>query len=160
MEATDLDRFSLVMANPKAMDTFDFCRPLTSDETASHLQRWVAHHEEYGYSPGIIEHIETGDTIGFGGIACYPNPKPGGPELIYALLPHWWRQGLGSEFAQSAMEYGFQKLGLPRIFATVLPENVPSIRILDRIGMTRVGYLEESNRWFYTMGAPESEPVL
>lgn len=151
MTAADFDRFHKVMANPDAMRTFDLCRPLTPDETKSHLQRWIAHHDAHGYSPGLIEFIETGDIIGFGGIACYPGCDAGGPELVYVLKPEWWGQGFASEFAQSAVDYGFQTLKIPKIYATVLPDNTASIRVLERIGMTREGYLEEINRYVYAV---------
>lgn len=153
MDAQDLDRFHSVMSDAVAMRTFDECRTLTLYESAEHLQRWTDHHREHGYSPGLIEHSESEEVVGFGGIANYPGYPDTSPELVYVLKAPWWGQGLGSEFAASAVAYAFDTLSVPKLFATVLPHNEASIRILERIGMTREAYLEKAGRHLYAISS-------
>jgi len=151
MDPSEITRFHAVMSNAEAMQTFDLCRPLSSEESADHLNRWIDHQQHHGYSPGLIEVAETGDVLGFGGIAWYPGCESTGPELVYILMPQWWNRGFASEFARAAIAFAFQTLQLPKLFATVLPDNAPSIRILERVGMTRVEYLKETNRHLYAI---------
>lgn len=49
-------------------------------------------------------------------------------------------QGLMSDAVRALLPYAFATLRLRRIEAACLPENAPSIRLLERIGFTREGY--------------------
>lgn len=61
------------------------------------------------------------------------------PEIIYALRPPLWRRGLASELVPALLAYGFGALRLPRLVATVRPENEASVRVLERAGMHCAG---------------------
>lgn len=56
----------------------------------------------------------------------------------------------GRGFATSAMrlllEAGFGELGLHRIYACSVPENLASVRVLERCGMRREGHLVRNLR--------------
>ena len=56
------------------------------------------------------------------------------PELGYALGKEFWGNGYATETAQAVVQYGFEQVGLPRMFGVVVPENEPSWRILKRLG--------------------------
>lgn len=56
-------------------------------------------------------------------------------DVGYRLLPEYWGRGLATEAVLASVEYGFDVLDLDHIIALVLPENVASIRILEKIGM-------------------------
>ena len=43
-----------------------------------------------------------------------------------------------------ASKVSFKKLEMHRIFATTSPDNVASIRILEKIGMKKEGYLRQN----------------
>lgn len=61
------------------------------------------------------------------------------PEIIYALRPSLWRRGLASELVPALLEYGFETCGLPRLVATVRPENLASVRVVEKAGMHCAG---------------------
>jgi ribosomal-protein-alanine N-acetyltransferase len=58
-------------------------------------------------------------------------------ELLYGLAPAWWGAGLATEAASAVLRYAFDDLGLARVVAATDPPNVASIRVLERLGMTR-----------------------
>lgn len=74
------------------------------------------------------------ELIGF----CGLRPMDGGPEteLMYALLPAHWSQGLASEASQRVLRYGFEECGLTRIVGATDTPNHRSARVLQRLGMT------------------------
>ena len=51
------------------------------------------------------------------------------------MAKKFWRRGIGVECAQAWLKYGFETLGLKRIVAVALPENVGSWRIMEKCGM-------------------------
>jgi RimJ/RimL family protein N-acetyltransferase len=55
-------------------------------------------------------------------------------ELGYALGKVFWGKGYATETARAVARYGFEQANLERIFAVVIPENVPSSRVLEHLG--------------------------
>jgi RimJ/RimL family protein N-acetyltransferase len=62
-------------------------------------------------------------------------------ELGYWLGKPFWRQGYATEAAQAVVRYGFEVLGLHRVYATYLMRNAASARVLEKIGLTYEGCL-------------------
>jgi RimJ/RimL family protein N-acetyltransferase len=52
-------------------------------------------------------------------------------------------QGYATEAAQAVLDFGLTGAGLHRITATCDPENAGSVRVLEKIGMTREGLLRD-----------------
>ncbi|MGS2618296.1 GNAT family N-acetyltransferase [Micromonospora sp. LZ34] len=59
-----------------------------------------------------------------------------GHEIIYALAKPAWGAGLGTEVARALVGYGFDTLGLSRVYVTVADANHPSLALLARLGFT------------------------
>jgi RimJ/RimL family protein N-acetyltransferase len=55
-------------------------------------------------------------------------------ELGYALGKAFWGKGYATETARAVARYGFEQANLERIFAVVIPENIPSARLLEHLG--------------------------
>lgn len=60
-------------------------------------------------------------------------------EIYYKLLPRHWGKGYATEVAQTLITYGFTHLNLHRIEAGVAVDNIRSIHVLEKVGMTREG---------------------
>jgi RimJ/RimL family protein N-acetyltransferase len=65
-------------------------------------------------------------------------PVEGQAELGYRLLRRHWRKGLASEGARELIRYGFENVGLKRIFAETMAVNVASRATMAAIGMRQV----------------------
>ena len=61
------------------------------------------------------------------------------PEIIYALRPRLWGQGLASELVPALLAFGFGPCGLKRLVATIRPENHASLRVVEKAGMHCAG---------------------
>ncbi len=63
-----------------------------------------------------------------------------------------------SEAAQATLEYGFKEMKLHRIIATCQPQNTPSYRVMEKIGMRREGYFRKciphGNEWWMNIITP------
>jgi ribosomal-protein-alanine N-acetyltransferase len=64
-------------------------------------------------------------------------------ELGYWVGVPYWGQGFATEAAQAVVRYGFETLGLNRIYAHHMTRNPSSGRVLGRIGMHREGVLRQ-----------------
>lgn len=62
-------------------------------------------------------------------------------ELGYWIAIPYWGLGYCTEAGREVLRYGFQDLGLNRIFATYFSRNPASGRVMEKIGMLREGVL-------------------
>ncbi|PFA66488.1 GNAT family N-acetyltransferase [Bacillus sp. AFS015802] len=60
-------------------------------------------------------------------------------EIGYILHPDYWGKGLGTLVAGALIDKGFSELNLHKISATCNPQNIPSERVLVKVGMTLEG---------------------
>jgi len=82
---------------------------------------------------------DENDYIGHAGI--YPRPtKKEDWEFVYFLRRDAWGKGFATEIARKIIEYGFEDLNLPEIFATVDDDHTASIRVLEKAGMNFLRY--------------------
>ncbi|WP_328425196.1 GNAT family N-acetyltransferase [Micromonospora sp. NBC_00389] len=57
-----------------------------------------------------------------------------GHEIVYALATSAWGGGLGTELATAVIRYGFERLDLTRVYATVADANHASLGLLAKLG--------------------------
>jgi [ribosomal protein S5]-alanine N-acetyltransferase len=60
-------------------------------------------------------------------------------EIYYKLLPQYWGRGFGTEISKTLIKFGFEDLQLHKVEAGVATDNIKSIRVLEKSGMTREG---------------------
>ena len=55
-------------------------------------------------------------------------------DLGYAFLPEFWSKGFALEAASAVLAFGERSLGLTRTIALVSPDNMASIKLLQKLG--------------------------
>lgn len=60
-------------------------------------------------------------------------------EIYYKLHPDHWGKGYATEVAKELVRFGFEDLKVHKVEAGVQTENVRSVRVLEKIGMTNEG---------------------
>ncbi|HYI00015.1 GNAT family N-acetyltransferase [Hyalangium sp.] len=80
---------------------------------------------------------QPGELIGF----CGLRRIDGGAdiEVLYGLLPGFWKRGLATEAAQAVLRFGFEQVGLEEILAGADFDNAASLRCMQRLGMSDAG---------------------
>ena len=80
----------------------------------------------------------SGEFIGLTGMIL-TNDKFKLGEIYYKLLPEYWGKGYATEVAKNLILAGFEKFQLHKVEAGVATDNERSIRVLEKVGMTREG---------------------
>lgn len=75
-------------------------------------------------------------------------------ELGYILGRSHWRNGYVYEAATLALNFAFENLNARRVMADTDPDNVASIRMLEKLGFRQEGYLREE--WETHIGVRDS----
>ena len=113
-------------------------------EAREDLRRLIGMYER-GLLWWAMEHKTDGKLIGRCELVNH-NGHDARAEISYAMNRRYWGQGLMTEAARCVMRHGFETMNLNRISAIALPENQASVRILQKLGMTREGCLRQSRR--------------
>ena len=92
-------------------------------------------YEKYGYGRFAVEFKETGRVIGFCGIKYLPEIDL--PEVGYRYLTEYWGRGIGTEAARACVEFARRDLKISKLVALIIPKNIASIRVAEKLGMTR-----------------------
>ncbi|AMC36665.1 GNAT family N-acetyltransferase [Janthinobacterium sp. B9-8] len=87
-----------------------------------------------GFSLYLAELSETGEPIGLCGLLKRNYLEH--PDLGYAFLPQYWKQGFANEAASGALKYAKEVLNLTQILATTDTENQPSMQLLQKLGFS------------------------
>jgi ribosomal-protein-alanine N-acetyltransferase len=80
-------------------------------------------------------HRETGKFIGRCGLLPWEIDGRNEVEVAYTIAQEYWGQGLGTEAAQAVLQYGFEKLNLPRLICLIDEQNTASRKVAEKIGM-------------------------
>ncbi len=95
--------------------------------------------------------------IGHAGI--YPRPtKKEDWEFVYFLNRESWSKGYATEIARQIVEYGFERLNLPEIYATVDDDHSASIRVLKKAGLNFERYEFDEEGRFSVYSVKKNRP--
>ena len=135
--AEDLQALSVLHAE-ESFWWYPLRRGMTETETKDFLGRVMGRYDSDGFGLEAVEDRATGKMIGWAGLAV--------PHFLPEILPAvevGWRlgessrgQGLATEAGSAAVDWGFTEGGLERIVSIYEPENLPSGRVMERLGFT------------------------
>lgn len=97
----------------------------------------IASYGQFGFGLYLTFLKETGEPIGICGLLkreALPDV-----DIGFAWLPAFVRQGFGAEAAKATLEYGRDVLKLKRVVAITSPDNLASIRLLQKLGLKSEG---------------------
>ncbi len=128
----DLEPFAAMGQDREVMAYFP---SLASREQAEAMvARIRAHEEREGFGLWAVELRATGEFLGFCGLHR-PTFMPV-VEVGWRFARAHWGHGYATEAAHQALAYGFGALALDEIVAFVVPANVRSSAVCERLAMT------------------------
>jgi [ribosomal protein S5]-alanine N-acetyltransferase len=84
--------------------------------------------------------VINGEVVGTVGITTHEHKA----EIGYWLGRAFWGQGIMTEVVKEITKYGFNELGLRRMYALVFPHNKASMRVLEKAGYKFEGILRKN----------------
>lgn len=103
------------------------------------LPKVVARNEKYGNQLGLFAAIEKETEAFIGWFILRPErvtpDDTTNLEIGYRLNKRHWGKGYGTEASRALMEKARAQFGARRLFATAMPGNRASIRIMEKLGL-------------------------
>ena len=134
----DSDRgpFAALNADPAVMEHFTALQ--TREQSDALIDRNIPAIDERGWGLWALEVRDTGEFIGFTGLSVPRFEAHFMPavEIGWRLAKGAWGNGYATEAARAALAHGFGPAGLEEIVSFTTTTNLPSQRVMQRIGMT------------------------
>ena len=132
----DAEVFFAINSNPDVMRlTGESLLP--SLDAARHAIENYPDFDKVGFGRWACVLKETQTIIGFCGLKYLSDLDA--VDVGYRFLPEYWGQGFATEACIASLHFGFTTLKLDEIIGIVLPDNVASIRVLEKAGMQSEG---------------------
>lgn len=110
---------------------------------------------------GTLAVVQRGEEGCVGYCGVRPLPHTAEIEIAFALQQRCWKRGYATEAASASIDAAFTSLRIRSIVATVYPDNKPSLRVLEKLGMrlesevfghwpmtTALLYRIQAEKWF------------
>jgi RimJ/RimL family protein N-acetyltransferase len=105
----------------------------TIDDAIKYINsRLIASYLNHGYGLYIVEQ-KDGTPIGMCGLVKRDPAED--PDVGFAFIPEVWRQGYAFESAAEILNYARQTLGLTRVLGITIPDNISSVKTLEKLGL-------------------------
>jgi RimJ/RimL family protein N-acetyltransferase len=131
------DYYAAIRSDPDVMRFLPGGQPQPREQAETVLYYFIHYWQDHDFGAFAIIHKADRKLIGQCGLQIIPGQTD--VELFYALAKPYWGQGFASEAGHACLRYGFETVGLARIFALFVPGNVGSERVMLKFGMTSQG---------------------
>jgi RimJ/RimL family protein N-acetyltransferase len=112
-----------------------YSRPKTWEETMGWIKWCQKSYAAHGHGLWAVIFRENASCIGDCGLSIQMVDGVPEPEIGYHIRKDYWKQGLATEAALACRDYAFDTLNMPRIISCMHPDNVPSRRVAEKVGM-------------------------
>ena len=138
----DLDALLAVVSDMDALKYTTFERAPTREEEVEFLHQVAANRVQKlrtQYELAVVEPASH-EIVGICRIGVdRPDHRSG--DIGYVIRPDCWGRGYATAAAGLLIEFGFDRIGLHRIWACHDPDNAASGRVLEKVGMQREGMI-------------------
>lgn len=130
----DADALAVVLSDPETMRYYPAV--LDRDGVAAWIERNRRRYTDAGHGLWAMVLKSSGEVIGDCGLTRQTVEEVDEIEIGYHVRRDLWGRGYAPEAARACRDYGFERLGAERLISLIRPENVPSRRVAEKIGLT------------------------
>lgn len=137
----DLPLFAAMNKDERVMRYFPTI--LTDEQTEAFYNRIQSEFERNGWGLYAVELKSTGIFIGYVGLheIGFDADFSPGVEIGWRLAADYHNQGFATEAAQLVLKLA-KEIGLARLYSFTAKQNSPSEKVMQKIGMIKVGEFE------------------
>ena len=113
-----------------------YMQPFDREGAVERLRADESDWREYGH--GLFALLAADDGRFLGRVALKYWPQFDEAEVGWALRREEWGHGYATEAARACADWGFREFDYPYLTAMIRADNARSIRVAERLGMTRL----------------------
>ena len=108
--------------------------PFKSVENAKRFLENYDHYEKYNFGRWAVIDKSTNVFLGWCGLKYTPEFDE--YDIGFRFFKKYWNKGYATESAKVCLNLGFNKYNITEIVGRVMTENIGSIKVLEKIGLT------------------------
>jgi [ribosomal protein S5]-alanine N-acetyltransferase len=138
LSADDFDELAAMYSDPEVMfGSSGAAVPRTREESMEWLNRTLASScAKFGRETFRVDERDSSAFLGRCGLR--PDVHTPDTELAFAFVRSAWGRGIATEAAKAVLEWG-SSAGVTRVVGCVLANNLASQRVLEKVGLARIG---------------------
>lgn len=109
-------------------------KPFESIENARKFLKNYDHYNNYGFGRWAVIHKTSNKYLGWCGIKYTPDLDE--YDIGFRFFKNYWNNGYATESAKACLNLGFGKYQITEIVGRAMKENIGSIKVLEKIGLT------------------------
>ena len=156
IQSDDASLLARIYADPRAMRWLSADSQPLSDIAiqqivATNVTRW----QRLGFGTWLFFN-DTDTFVGYAGLKPTAIGGAGSIELLYGVVPDFWRQGVATKMVTTILQHADTILTLPRLVGYTLTTNIASQQVLLRHGFVyqcEVTHADLPHYWYVRMGA-------
>ena len=129
----DVDDLAPMFADPEHMRFYP--APFDRERTVAWIARQLERYQQDGFGLWVAEHRSSGGFVGTVGPALQEVEGERLVEIGWHVRPGLKGSGFAPEAAAAARDWAFANLEVGHLISLILPENTPSARVAEKIGM-------------------------
>ncbi len=133
----DAENAYLLNSDPEVIKYTGDLAFISIDEARDFLEKYN-HYEKYGFGRWAV--IEKATNVYLGWCGLKYSPELDEFDIGFRVMKKYWNKGYATEAAMACLEIGFKRFGMKIIVGRAMKENLASIKVLQKIGLT---FLEE-----------------
>ncbi len=122
---------------------------MSIDESRKTIEAVRKQYGDFGIGRWAMVEKSSGEFMGWTGLKYCTETRNGHVnyyDLGYRLIKRFWGMGYATESAFASLEYGFQTMKLPIIYAMADMDNLASRRVLEKCGLRHIEVYEDEGR--------------
>ncbi len=131
----DFDAYFAIVSDPEVMKHIGNGLPRTREYVDGFFESVLSHQETRGWTRFAVEHRQSGKVMGF----CGLDDQTGRIDFGWRFGREFWGAGYGFEAASAVLWVAQNTFKLTQITCQSYPDNVGSIRIMEKMGMSKIG---------------------
>lgn len=131
--ANDAEHFYQLNQDPQVLK-FTGDQPFDSIEAARSFLKNYDQYQKYGVGRLAVKDKSTHEFIGWCGLKYSPDAHE--YDIGFRYFRRYWNKGYATETAQKCLDYGFDTLQIEEIVGRAMKDNIASIKVLRKLGMT------------------------
>ena len=144
MRLDDAEAMFVYASDPEVTRYVLFETHRSVEDSKSFLRQALEGYERGDFGGWGVVLKDSGAFVGTCGMDAGYAPEHARAELGYVLSREHWGRGLMPEAVRAVIRFGFGRMGLNRVQARCIAENVASARVMEKAGMAYEGTLRES----------------
>ena len=133
----DIKPYYMINQDPKVIEYLP--SSMTLEQVEDFVEKMNKQLQKKNYTLFAVELKKTGEFMGFTGLnhtdfSSFFTPAV---EIAWRLGSQFWGMGYATEASEAVLRFGFKTIKLEEILSFTTPKNLRSIRVMEKIGLTR-----------------------